>query len=62
MGTFETPVTMQTGARHKYFSSPVSTQSESDKASRLIPRVGNQTAVIEGKINLIPKNAKKAGL
>lgn len=58
MGTFETPVTMQTGAGHKYFSSPVSTQSESDKASRLIPRVGNQTVVIEGKIKLVPRNGR----
>ena len=55
MGAFETPITMQTGAGHKYFSSPVSTQSESDKASRLMPRVNNQTANIEGKSKLIPR-------
>lgn len=56
MGTFETPVTMQAG--HKYFSNPVSARSESDNASRLIPRVGEQPASNDRGITLIKRRVQ----
>ena len=55
MGAFETPVTMQAGTGHKYFSSPVSTQSESDKISRLITRKGDRIYANHSTIALLPK-------